>query len=138
MENSKRRGSITELLVIAKLLEYGEVSIPYGNNARYDCILDLQSKLVRIQIKTAKVIDDNRFRIPFANTKTTSHESVRKVYTPDSVDYIATYYCGNVYLVPTGKYKNLFTLCFDYPKNGIKSTINIEKEYRIENVLKHQ
>lgn len=53
---------------MSKLLEYGDVSIPYGNNSRYDCILDYKGKLLKIQIKTARKIDENRFFIPTENT----------------------------------------------------------------------
>ena len=53
----KQNGSITELLVIAELMKYGIVSIPYGNNARYDCIFDFKNKRYRIQIKTAHILD---------------------------------------------------------------------------------
>ncbi len=38
MKDQKRKGRITELQVYAKLLQYGEISIPYSNNCRYDCI----------------------------------------------------------------------------------------------------
>lgn len=34
MKDQKRKGRITELQVYAKLLQYGEISIPYGNNCR--------------------------------------------------------------------------------------------------------
>ena len=46
--DQKRKGRITELMVYAKLLKYGEVSIPYGDNCRYDCILDINNKMLKI------------------------------------------------------------------------------------------
>lgn len=50
--NSKQKGNIAESAVIAKLISLGYgVSIPFGDNQRYDIILDLKSKLYKIQIK---------------------------------------------------------------------------------------
>lgn len=133
--NRKRAGNINELVVIAKLMEYGEVSIPYGNNARYDCILDKDGELLRIQIKTARGIDENRFVIPAANTIAAgAGKNKRKPYTAEEIDFIASAYRGHVYLFPAGLVTNILTLSFEYPANGMLKPIRIEKEYRIENV----
>ena len=133
---NKRKGSINELRVLAKLMEYGEVSIPYGNNARYDCILDKENDLIKIQIKTARKLDDNRFCIPCANLVSSgTYRGQRRVYTKEDADYIAASYFDQVYLIPTGLLTNEMTLSFEYPNNGLKKPIHIEKEYRIENVL---
>ena len=129
MKNSKRISNIVELQVMSELLKYGEVSIPYGNNARYDCILDFNNHLLRIQIKTARYIDDNRFQIPFANTRSGANGSVRKVYTSNEVDFIATYYKNKLYMFPTGNCTNLMTISFNYPDNGLKNTINLAENY---------
>ena len=134
-EYPKRVGNITEMRVMAELLKYGEVSIPFGNNARYDCILDIDGKLIKIQIKTARRFDDNRFMVPFANTKTNAHESVRKAYSPDDVDFIATYYDDCLYLFPTGTHNNSFTVSFQYPSNGLKKRINIASDFLADKVL---
>lgn len=135
MDNTKRIGSITELQVMAELLKYGDVSVPYGNNARYDCILDYNNKFLKIQIKTACRVDENRFTVPFANRRTNRSGTVHKVYTQQDVDFIATYYEGKLYLFQTGKHVNLMTLSFRYPENGIKSTINLAKNYEADFVL---
>lgn len=75
-------------------MEYGDVSIPYGNNSRYDCILDYNGKLLKIQIKTARKLDENRFYIPTQNTQTNRNTSKKKKYSPEDVDYIASIYNG--------------------------------------------
>ena len=134
-DNPKRKGSITELQVMAKLMEFGEVSVPYGNNARYDCILDINNQLIRIQIKTAHYLDENRFTIPFANKRAGNTQNVRKVYTADEVDYIATSYKDVLYLFPTGEHTNTMTLSFHYPSNGLKNRINLAENYTAEKIL---
>lgn len=135
MKDTKRKGCITELKVITKLIEYGEVSIPYGNNARYDCILDHNGKLLKIQIKTAKRVDNNRFIIPFQNSITTKNISKKKRYTPEEIDYIATVIEDKVYLFPLIKSMTCMTISFKYPNNGMKSTIHLAEQYEINNIL---
>ena len=39
------------LLVLSILANYGIVSIPYGNSGRYDCILDINGRFYKIQIR---------------------------------------------------------------------------------------
>lgn len=133
--NTKRLGSITELRVMAKLMEYGDVSVPYGDNARYDCILDWNGRLLKIQIKTARRIDDNRFLIPFANTRSNAGGNTRKSYSVGDVDYIATDYQGVLYLFPTGNHINEMYVSFDYPKNGLRNKINLACNYLAEKQL---
>lgn len=101
-QNSNEYGMSQELLVMAELVNYGVVSIPYGNSARYDCILDIQGDIYKIQIKAPNQVTDDTLLIPFANSRNSANGIIRKEYTPEEVDFIACYYCGNVYLFPTG------------------------------------
>lgn len=105
MKDQKRKGRITELQVYAKLLQYGEISIPYGNNCRYDCILDIGI--------------------------------VKKVYTPEQVDFIATIWKDQLLLIPvTGENKSIMYISEIYPDNGIKSTVNLVQYFLPEIQLK--
>jgi len=53
--NSKAKGEISEGHVIAHLLKLGySVSMPFGDNQRYDLILDDGDRLWRVQVKTAR------------------------------------------------------------------------------------
>lgn len=52
--NSKQTGDRTEARCLHALLECGySVSIPFGDNDRYDLIVDTGSRLVRVHCKTA-------------------------------------------------------------------------------------
>lgn len=135
MTETNKKGYITELQVISKLLEYGDVSIPYGNNSRYDCILDYKNKLLKIQIKTSKKVDENRFFISMQNSQTNRNVSKKKKYSADDVDYIASIYNNQVYLIPVIKPMTGIMLSYNYPKNGLKKLINIAEFFKIENVL---
>ena len=54
--NSKAKGEVSEGHVVAHLLKLGySVSIPFGDNQRYDLIYDDGSRLWRVQVKTARL-----------------------------------------------------------------------------------
>mgnify|MGYP002512824013 CR=1 FL=1 len=57
--NTNFIGNTTELDVLAYIsrLHY-YVSIPFGGNARYDQIWDINGKLYKVQIKTSNISDD--------------------------------------------------------------------------------
>lgn len=131
--NTKQIGTITEMKVIAKLLELGDVSIPVGNNARYDCVLDFNGKLLRIQIKTAKQIDDNRFHVPLANKP--GGKGKRRQYTKENTDYIGTIIDDTVYLIDPDHAKSAITLSKTLPKNGLQQPINLLSNYECRVVL---
>ena len=52
------KGDVTELLVSAYLLKLGYVvSKPLTQDSKYDLIVDINHKLIRIQVKTARSND---------------------------------------------------------------------------------
>ncbi|WP_435316899.1 group I intron-associated PD-(D/E)XK endonuclease [Haloarchaeobius sp. TZWSO28] len=54
MPNTKDRGDETEAKIISELVSQGySVSLPFGDNDKYDLILDDNGQLYRIQCKTA-------------------------------------------------------------------------------------
>lgn len=41
--NSKNKGNIGEAIILAEFIKYGiQVSLPFGDNARYDMIADIK------------------------------------------------------------------------------------------------
>nr|WP_246986463.1 group I intron-associated PD-(D/E)XK endonuclease [Halorientalis marina] len=53
-ENSKMRGDRTEAAVLSSLVEAGySVSVPFGDNDKYDLVVDDGGTLHRVQCKTA-------------------------------------------------------------------------------------
>lgn len=75
--NSKQKGILTETQCLAEFSKLGlTVSIPYGDSARYDFILDYNNKLYRIQCKTSNKIDDGVYT--FSCRSTTGNTSTVK------------------------------------------------------------
>ena len=64
---SKQKGNLTELQCITYLYQLGyKCSIPYGENSRYDFIVDIDGILIRVQVKTSSKKDEegNQIEIP--------------------------------------------------------------------------
>ena len=136
MEDTKIIGNITELEVQTYVTKLGvQVSIPYGDRARYDQIWDVNGKLLKIQVKHAnekgETIEIKCKSIVHRNGK---HVSLR--YTKDQIDGIATFYKGKCYLIPVEKTtRDIKTLRFGKPKSNIQSTVNWAIDYEVEKYL---
>lgn len=62
--HSPRRGEKSELAVASELMTQGYgVSFPFGHNHQYDLIVDKDGSLYRVQVKTAKHEERNRYYI---------------------------------------------------------------------------
>jgi len=75
--NSKSKGEISEALILARLLELGySVSLPFGNNQRYDMVVDDGKSLIKAQCKTARVVNGCvSFRVCSTNGFTGEHRT---------------------------------------------------------------
>lgn len=92
--NNKSKGNIAEAVFTAECLKRGWIiSIPYGDNCRYDAILDRGNGLERIQIKSSTyssrrgVIEASTRRI--YNNKTKGQ--ICNTYTKDEIDAFVIY-----------------------------------------------
>lgn len=102
MNETKQKGLITELQCQTYLTQLGyNVSIPLGEDCRYDMIADINGKLIKIQVKTCHE-NQSKTGIEFATRSTqggnTAHEPQSKKYI-NEVDYFATFWNDKCYLV---------------------------------------
>lgn len=139
--NTKQKGNLTELQCITAcyLLGYN-VSIPYGENSRYDFILDLNGKLLKIQVKTSRLklsIKNPQDAIVFAcrSTNTNAHGNTYHRYNKQQIDYFATYWDNQCYLIPVEECSTEKTLWFKPPANGQKYMISMASDYELEKIL---
>jgi len=97
--NSKDIGNITEAKIISKFLESGYTVAPvFGDNARYDLIIDINDELFRVQCKTGRIREG---RMSF-NTSSVSPFTNKQNNYIGQIDFFAVY-CpdnGKYYLVP--------------------------------------
>lgn len=102
--NSKDKGDETEAKVLQKLISCGySVSIPFGDNDKYDLIVDAHGELYRVQCKTA-----------WTSTKGTLRFNTHSQTTKDG-DYHEDTYHGHV---------DAFVV--RYPENGQIYWIDID------------
>lgn len=138
--NSKRIGNIGEAKVLAKFVEMGiPIYIPFGDDEKADLIAEFDGKLNKIQVKTS-IKSKNGCSI-FDLTSSTAHRTngERRKYLNSEIDYFALYSLDRdkIYLmkVPDNP-MSAITIRFKDTKSGMKSRVNYESDFLIENVLK--
>lgn len=134
--SSKEKGNLTELQCITAFYKLGyQVSIPYGENSRYDFIADVNGKLIRVQVKTSSIKKDTQGAISFAtaSTRINSTQNITHRYTKNEIDYFATYWEEQCYLIPVEETASrVKILRFIPPANGQTKGITFAKDYELE------
>lgn len=102
----KEQGERSERRVIAALLDHGyDVLIaPYGENRRYDLVLDLGDRFVRVQTKTARLTSDGGALVAATSSFAGLGAARRRVQYSGQIELFAIFspHTGQVYLVPVG------------------------------------
>ena len=131
-------GEITEQQVAIEFLKLGyQVCKPLVQSSKYDFIVDINDKLYKIQVKTGTPKEDNAY-IEFATS--TSHTNtkgtVNLTYSEKDVDFFATMYEGQCYLVPREVCGNRNQRLRLVPtKNGQVKGITFAKDYHLEDIV---
>lgn len=136
--DSKKRGNLTEMQCMAAFMQNNcSVSIPFGDNSKYDFIADVDGQLLKIQVKTSSLKDETGTAISFSCRSThVNCSGVKNVrYTSSEIDYFATYWNNECYLVPISECSVEKTLRFAPPKNGQVKDITFAKTYSLSNQL---
>lgn len=91
--STKLKGDIAEQAAILKLLELGwGVSKPIGDRLPYDLIVDVDSRLIRLQVKSAWFNSfDQNYCVDVRRTKTNRKEMVRSLYSTQDFDFALVY-----------------------------------------------
>lgn len=143
MDITQSKGNVTELQCLSKFIELGyECSIPYGNGAKYDFIVDYQGELIKIQCKSSSyvikkngLVDKDAFNFHCVTQTTNTQKTTRHKYTNEMIDYFATYFNGKVYIIPIEECSTNKTLRYKAPENkGI--IYNKAEDYEIEKFFK--
>ncbi len=136
VEHPKQIGDRTTLALMLALVDAGyDVSVPFGENSRYDLIVDREDNLSRVQCKTGRLRDGT---IRFATASTYGHlrspREVRRSYTGE-IDEFGVY-CpetGGVYLVPIADVptRACAYLRVDPPRNAQRLRIRFATDFQI-------
>ena len=136
--NTKAIGEITEAVVLAELVRNGYVVLlPFGDNQRYDMVVDTGSQFITIQCKTA-CESPNEGSIVFPTCSSSYHRGGPKKGYKGEVDYFAVYYPGNrqVYMVKVDEVGDKSAhLRLEPSKSGQESRVRYAHDYLLENWL---
>lgn len=136
--NSHFQGEITELEVAESFLALGyQVCKPLVADSRYDFIVDINHKLLRIQVKTSTLSEDGGYiEFKTVSSHTNTQRTVYHTYSAEDVDYFATMHNHQCYLIPISKIgSRSFRLRLQPTKNGQVKNINFAKDYMLENAF---
>lgn len=140
MLNTKQIGNITEIECMLSFIKLGyNVLTPYGDCERYDFVADINEKLIKIQVKHAcdSNIEEGYITFRCTNKTTQNGSFVQHKYTKEQIDYFATYYNNQCYLIPVEEVgSSAKTLRFRPPANGQIKGITFATEYELEKVVK--
>ena len=131
-------GITTELIVAQKFIEKGYiVSIPYGNNSRYDMIVDTDKNRYRIQVKHASINDNGSYTVNTSNTVTTASGNSKKYYTKKDVDFIVTIIEDQLVVIPVEMVEHSQSKIFTtvLPQYGAKSNCNLIEDFSVERYI---
>ena len=138
--NTKDKGNIGETVILAEFMKKGiPVSIPFGDNARYDLIAEFNGKLNKIQVKYCNQLSTTgSVSCPCASS--TNHTTNKHLSTYENdVDYICFYLaCWDVVtIVPIEQIGTKKTISFrlDKPKTTNQFNINLVEDYSFDKIL---
>ena len=137
MLTTKAKGAHTELQCITFLYGLGyDVSIPWGDNARYDFVLDVNHKLYKIQVKTSHEVEPGIYKFQTRSTYVNAKGNRTEGYTADDVDFFMTVINNECYLVPLAETnKREKVMRFVPPKNNQTIGVTFAQEYLAEKQL---
>ena len=129
------KGITTELFCSLKFVELGYiVSIPYGNNSRYDLLVDTGKNFYRVQCKTASLNNNGSYTINTSNSVSTTTQRRTKHYTKNEIDFIASIINNQLVIIPVEMIETSKSKVFrtELPKYGSKSTCNLIQDFTVE------
>jgi len=134
-------GDIGETRVLAELIKRGyNVSIPFGHDAKYDLVVEVDGKLKKVQVKTT-ASKGGKMRV---QCRTISNiikgKQIRVTYTKKDFDYMIVYdtvtdACYNVPMDDVEQTIDALWLRTEPPKNGNRKNIRWAKDYLLTESL---
>ena len=135
--SSNFKGSITEMECALAFTKLGYfVSFPFGGQARYDFLADINGKIIRIQVKTAKDNENGSFSIECRNSHYLQGHHTHSKYAEDEIDYFATFFNNKCYLFSIKDCGSTKTIRYEKPTTGMRNNINWYEDYELEEVIK--
>jgi hypothetical protein len=130
--NTKAKGVISELAVMEKLASKGLLlSIPFGENQRYDLLADDGERVLRVQVKTGRLRNGV---VKYACCSAHYHRGAKDQPYFGQVDLLAVFCPDNdtVYVLPESELVATSAhLRIDPPKNNMRKTIRWARDFEL-------
>lgn len=128
MKNTNRKGDIAELAVAKKFLELGYwVSYPFGDDAPYDLVVDMNGEFKRVQVKHLKPLNNTlRFMLHSDSGKPYKETTDLMVgYNPED---------GKMYTIKPNDFDSNISvsLKLNKPKNNQNKGVNLAENYLLK------
>jgi hypothetical protein len=139
MEHPKAIGDRSALAIMYALRTHGyDLLVPFGENTRYDLVIDDGEQLAKVQCKTGRI--RNGAIVFKVCSSYAHHPNPKNRFRPygDEVDYFGV--CcpdnGGVYLVPSRDLPNRFQvlLRLEPPKNAQRLHVRFAAAYEIASI----
>jgi hypothetical protein len=129
---SHRKGDYTEAVVVAELKRRDvPVSLPFGDNERYDLVLEDEGRFVSAQVKTGR-LSDGTITFHGKSAHTNSRGNVYKPYHGDvDVFLVFCHELSRLYLVREDAFDTAIHLRVDEPDQRDR-TINWAESYEFD------
>lgn len=128
-------GNIGEAVALAEFTKRGyTVLIPFGQNAPYDLVVDINNRFYRIQCKSTEKVHDGEKMI-FTTCRMNNITYQRTVYTSDEIDYMFVYCIENGYmgLIPIEQLgTKAITIRIAPPRNCQVNRIRMAESYLLD------
>lgn len=132
--SSQQKGIVTEMAVATYLLKLGyNVSQPFCQDSKYDLIVDVNGKLLRLQVKTSREASATSITFNCRSTTTNVRNCKHRRYSSEDIDYFATYWDNKVYLVPISECSTQKSL---HLERANRQDWSYAEDYLAEEVLK--
>lgn len=108
MNENNQKGDVGETRIISEMCKRGyKVALPFGQDWKYDLIVDRNGKLERIQVKSANSRNNCISVNAYSNTRKNG-KSVERRYKVDEIDWVAVYGIDTdeCYFVPSKELDN--------------------------------
>ena len=127
-------GEITEQQVALEFLKLGYlVSKPLVQSSKYDFVVDINHKLYKIQVKTGTLKENAYIEFATSTSHTNTKGTINLAYSEDDVDFFATMYEGECYLIPIQNCgKRAQRLRIVPTKNGQTKGVTFAKDYHLK------
>lgn len=138
--NSKDKGNIGESIIQSEFVKRGiQVSLPFGDNARYDQIADFGGKQNRIQVKYCNHVSANDSVMLCCSSSYNHTTNKRRSTYVDDVDYLAFYipHWNVSQLIPVAELigKKAIYIRKNPTKSGQQSGVHYIQDYSFDTTL---